>query len=414
MIEFVREMNKNYLKVIPEIEDSGTDYMMKMLENNTIEGLLSMHSVNVNNKVCYLYDISGRIPLEEMYLTKEFSAADIGYFAGFIREIIAVADRYMLDLDGIVFDKKYIFCAVSENAWSLVYNSGMAGDARSGLKRVFEFILSRLDHRDRNAVILGYGLYKRVCQEEISIADVFDNVEQLVEAEEWYKETSGNMRPLEYELKEKINKDVLPEYISEEQETEKRIISYKVVVAVIAIVAGMVLIAAAMAGVVAAVITFALTVAAVFLLYRRWGYKATIHTKDTAVPCTMALPVIAVAESNEADQEEPTMLITSRSMAYLRRMGRKGESAEEFVLNDSPLSIGSGAQADIVIKDKGISRFHARISREGEMFFIKDMNSTNGTWVNDRRLTVYELCPVRNKDVIRLAESRFELIDTSD
>lgn len=414
MIEFVREMNKNYLKVIPEVENSGTDYMMKMLENNTIDGLLSMHSVNVNNKVCYLYDISGRIPLEEMYLKKEFSAVDIGYFAGFVREIIAAANRYMLDLDGIVFDIKYIFCAVSENAWSLVYNSGMAGDARSGLKRVFEFILSRLDHRDRNAVILGYGLYKRVCQEEISIADVFDNIEQLVEAEEGEKETSGNIRPLEYELKERINKDVLPEYIAEEQETEKKIISYKAAAAVMAVVAAMVLTAAVMAGVVAAVITFALSAAAVFLLYRRRQYKAAIRTKETAVPCTMSLPVIAAAGSREAGREEPTMLISSGGMTYLRRIGRKGESAEEFVLDDSPLSIGSGAQADILIKDKGISRFHARISREGEMIFIKDMNSTNGTWVNDRRLTVYELCPVRNGDVIRLAESRFELIDTSD
>ena len=70
-------------------------------------------------------------------------------------------------------------------------------------------------------------------------------------------------------------------------------------------------------------------------------------------------------------------------------------------------------RADIVIKDSGISRLHARIIREGEMYFIKDMNSTNGTWINDRRISVYELCPIKNGDVIKLAKSCFELIDTA-
>lgn len=415
MIEFVREMNKNYLKVTPEPECSIPGYAMKMLENNDIEGLLGMHSVNVNNKVCYLYDISGRIPLEEMYLTKEFSVGDIGYFAGFIREIIAAADRYMLDLDGIVFDTKYIFCGVSENAWSLVYNSAMASDARSGLKRLLEFILSRLDHRDHNAVVLGYGLYKRICQDEISIGKVFDDIEQLVEAEEGKKEIPGNTFAMEYELKEKVNDDVIPEYIPEEQEICQKPFSRRAVLIYAVAAAGLVIFTALLAGIVAAAVIFVLLAVAAFLVYsNRWRFKTAISTNEAAVPYTTTVPVLATVQDKEYGQEEPTTLISSTGMTCLRRIAGKGERAEEFMLDDSPLSIGSGVQADIIIKDKGISRFHARISREGEMIFIKDMNSTNGTWVNDRRLTVYELCPVRNGDIIRLAESRFELIDTSD
>lgn len=96
----------------------------------------------------------------------------------------------------------------------------------------------------------------------------------------------------------------------------------------------------------------------------------------------------------------------------LRRI-HSAAGQDEYIITEDSVSIGSGASADIVIKDSGISRLHARIIREGEMYFIKDMNSTNGTWINDRRISVYELCPIKNGDVIKLAKSCFELIDTA-
>ena len=54
MIEFVREMDKNYLKIV---NDTGcSDYCMKMLENNVIEGFLSTiyaetHNIKTNTTI---------------------------------------------------------------------------------------------------------------------------------------------------------------------------------------------------------------------------------------------------------------------------------------------------------------------------------------------------------------------------
>ena len=83
----------------------------------------------------------------------------------------------------------------------------------------------------------------------------------------------------------------------------------------------------------------------------------------------------------------------------------------EYAILEDVVTIGS-SQADLIINEPEISRIHARISREGELLFIKDMNSTNGTWVNEHKLEVYEVCPVRHKDIIKLADIKFELIDT--
>src|SRR5919197_3430532 len=52
-----------------------------------------------------------------------------------------------------------------------------------------------------------------------------------------------------------------------------------------------------------------------------------------------------------------------------------------------------GREADIDLGDEEISRRHARIRREGDRVAIEDLGSSNGTWVNNRRVTQAALEP---------------------
>jgi pSer/pThr/pTyr-binding forkhead associated (FHA) protein len=49
--------------------------------------------------------------------------------------------------------------------------------------------------------------------------------------------------------------------------------------------------------------------------------------------------------------------------------------------------IGRGEECSLVLTDRAISRQHARIRREPAGFFIEDLESKNGTWVNGDALT---------------------------
>ena len=53
------------------------------------------------------------------------------------------------------------------------------------------------------------------------------------------------------------------------------------------------------------------------------------------------------------------------------------------VLGDKPIVIGRGEDCDIRILDNSVSRRHARVEHLDEGFFVLDMQSTNGTFVND-------------------------------
>ncbi len=55
--------------------------------------------------------------------------------------------------------------------------------------------------------------------------------------------------------------------------------------------------------------------------------------------------------------------------------------------------LGRGRSNEIVLTDDAVSRSHAEIMIEGERVFVRDLESTNGTYLNDRRVKKEELRP---------------------
>ncbi len=61
-----------------------------------------------------------------------------------------------------------------------------------------------------------------------------------------------------------------------------------------------------------------------------------------------------------------------------------------------------------VANNNAISRIHADIITKNNSFFVKDENSTNGTYVNGNRLTPNEEVQVFDGDIITFANEEFE------
>ena len=78
---------------------------------------------------------------------------------------------------------------------------------------------------------------------------------------------------------------------------------------------------------------------------------------------------------------------------------------EDFRLRVGKNVIGTAADCDIVLTDKKISRKHATIRFEGGEFQIADLDSSNGTHVNDEKVQKHDLI---DNDVIKLGDIEFE------
>jgi pSer/pThr/pTyr-binding forkhead associated (FHA) protein len=73
-----------------------------------------------------------------------------------------------------------------------------------------------------------------------------------------------------------------------------------------------------------------------------------------------------------------------------------------YSFTQDTVNIGRIPTADIFIDNSGISREHTRIERSiGGPYIVRDMGSTNGTFVNDRRITESTL---KNNDVINIGK----------
>lgn len=59
----------------------------------------------------------------------------------------------------------------------------------------------------------------------------------------------------------------------------------------------------------------------------------------------------------------------------------------EFPLDRPTFRIGRGSGNDIVLQDNQASRQHAEVSQQGEQYFVRDLGSTNGTFVDGERVT---------------------------
>lgn len=82
---------------------------------------------------------------------------------------------------------------------------------------------------------------------------------------------------------------------------------------------------------------------------------------------------------------------------------RGSPQGHRFFLTQPEMSIGRDPSADITLMDQGISRKHAIISKssDGNML-LEDLNSSNGTFINDKRMKPGEKAALAKEDMIRL------------
>ncbi|MGD8227626.1 MAG: FHA domain-containing protein [Desulfobacteraceae bacterium] len=62
------------------------------------------------------------------------------------------------------------------------------------------------------------------------------------------------------------------------------------------------------------------------------------------------------------------------------------EKGRSFALERDLVTVGRGSESNIRIRDKSVSRRHLEIIRKGDTYFVKDLKSKNGTYVNGEQI----------------------------
>jgi diguanylate cyclase (GGDEF)-like protein len=87
------------------------------------------------------------------------------------------------------------------------------------------------------------------------------------------------------------------------------------------------------------------------------------------------------------------------------------ELGKRVPVGTAPVEAGRSSSCDIALDHESVSRHHARITWTGSGYRLKDLGSTNGTFVNDKPIREQDLC---DGDIIRVGRTILKFMNGSN
>lgn len=101
---------------------------------------------------------------------------------------------------------------------------------------------------------------------------------------------------------------------------------------------------------------------------------------------------------------------SARAAALVVIHGR--DLGKKYDLSDVPCRIGRAPTSDILVDQDSVSRIHALVSNDQGRVSVRDVGSTNGTFVNDE--PIEGEARLRHGDLIRIGRTVFKFLATND
>jgi len=119
-------------------------------------------------------------------------------------------------------------------------------------------------------------------------------------------------------------------------------------------------------------------------------------------PAPVAVPVAAPAPAPAAKPAWP-----SKGGSRLRVVEPAATRGQTYDLNDE-LTLGRAAGCQVTIDDTFVSQLHARLFRRDSQYFVEDLGSTNGTYLNRRKVSAP--VAIRKGDRLQVGKTVLELV----
>ena len=107
--EYRRDLQHSYLVMHTEEMNMEDNYVMRMITENTISGLLSCSCKRIDDIILYYYDVTSQISLKERLNHKKIHGKEMLLLLNCLVTVLNNIDEYLLPGDGICLDMDCIF-----------------------------------------------------------------------------------------------------------------------------------------------------------------------------------------------------------------------------------------------------------------------------------------------------------------
>ena len=170
--EYKRDMNHNYLILYGEDEINTDSYQVRMLVGNVIPSLLKCRIQGMDGRFLVYFDITSKQALSVLYEEKKMGVEDLRLiFGGFVKAMEDAAE-YLMNPGQFIISPEYIYTDIEKQEIYFCMMPGYEKDIKEQFQFLTEYILPKIDHQDQDAVILGYGVYKRAMEDSFHLEHI--------------------------------------------------------------------------------------------------------------------------------------------------------------------------------------------------------------------------------------------------
>ena len=370
-------------------------YEEEMLRENDIPSLLSFYTSTMNGEVRFCYDITGKSSLRDFLDEEGLSVRTVCDVIRKLKKAFDQTDRYLIAPENIRLGPDTVFAERYPGDFRLflAYMPFEDDGGEFGLSSVMRFLTEKPVRGDMRLTELIYSLYDKSLREKDSFEPLLSVISEYEskENDDTVKEKARDV-VLEEECEEEPKAparyaDVdVDDYEDEEPypEGEDEGVFSKL---------------------------FARLKGLLSKKGRNTGEKLRGRLKSL-FPSERDSPKALDFLYEETDSiEKPTVLMTAakEGREYLLSYEGSGKN-RDYPLSKEVFRIGSEKGNDAVLDSPVVSRHHAKIVRQGEDYFIEDLNSKNGTFVNGKMLSYRESVRLKRMDRIIFADEVFRIV----
>lgn len=360
-IEYIRNMQFGYMRIAVTEPLSRTEE--EMLSHNKIEGILPMRWQKEDDRYLLRYDITGKQALDIVLENESLDETLLRNILAGICAVVKQLEKHLLFQEGILLRPETIFRDVKTQQIYFCYYPNETESVQKRFRQLMEYILAKTNHRNSEAVELSYGVYEESLKEEFILQDIQKRLEK-------------NVPDI------CIQEDLEERFVEEEQSTIEESLKDK---------------------------------SKQKFCFREWKENcvAWIHKKmgKYLKRKQEAEQIVFEPEEEEVRTGLPTILLgewKEEIEGVLKYEGRY--HLPDFYIKKVPFIIGSGSKCDGIIEQQTISHQHARISKIDGVYFIEDLNSTNGTTVDGGALNYKTRVSLKKNAVICFAKEPYRFL----
>lgn len=446
---YERSMNHNYL-ILSSYQFFSTtleeSYMTKMLLGNKISGLVPVICRQNAEEKQYCYEINSLQSLDRLYEKQEIDYGALHkLLAGCVRTFERL-EEYLLDGSQLLLQPEYIYLHMDTKEPFFVCYPEYCGDVRASFQKLVDYLLTKIDHTQQQAVWLAYQVYRYTRNPNFVISEI---KELLYESEEMSQSLRTETKSNSFRNQEEEDYDDTDEKENRLEETESNRWNKNVLGALFCT-----LLALSAAGIIFGsrllkliplsqkqeislygAIGMSVVAAVIFCvsILKRWKMETQIqelseetedeleywenntYNVEKAKRCIdyeeskrPAKESEQLREQHTAELSGATILLSEELMQERCLKGVVNGEELEIPLKHFPLTLGKLAHfCDYVIPDNTVSRMHARLEQRNGRIYISDLNSTNGTIRNGDMLGIHEEVAMEPGDQIVLGRVCF-------